>query len=118
MGASNQSALTDDEDGWTLVTYKKTRKPRPQAVKPKAEQARQHCCHNNKRPKKNVRAAKLTYAEEPMQQEPHIPVSLHEYFPNDFFQQCTTATYHMVEVEIKEPSKGKVIAVEEEKTHA
>ena len=51
-----------------------------------------------------------------MEQEPHISVSLHEYFPNDFFQQCTTAACHIVKVEIEEPSKGKVIIVEEEKT--
>ncbi|KAM2219937.1 hypothetical protein PS1_019282 [Malus domestica] len=51
-----------------------------------------------------------------MDQEPHILVSLHEYFPNDLFQQCTTTTYHIVEVEIEEPSKGKAIAIEEEKT--
>ncbi|KAM1529840.1 hypothetical protein ACFX1Z_018999 [Malus domestica] len=41
-----------------------------------------------------------------MEQEPRIPVSLHEYFPNDFFQQCTIAACHMVEVEIEEPSKA------------
>ncbi|KAM2981393.1 hypothetical protein FF2_012699 [Malus domestica] len=41
-----------------------------------------------------------------MEQEPRIPISLHEYFPNDFFQQCTIAACHMVEVEIEEPSKA------------
>ncbi|KAM1084838.1 hypothetical protein TB2_022687 [Malus domestica] len=51
-----------------------------------------------------------------MEQEPRIPISLHEYFLGDFFQQCTIATCHMVEVEMKEPSKGKVIATEGEKT--
>ncbi|KAM2622766.1 hypothetical protein TB2_027355 [Malus domestica] len=51
-----------------------------------------------------------------MEQEPCILVSLYEYFPNDFFQQCFTAAYHMVEVEIKKPSIAKVIAVKEEKT--
>ncbi|KAM2769777.1 hypothetical protein PS2_012486 [Malus domestica] len=50
-----------------------------------------------------------------MEQEPRIPVSLHEYFPNDFFQQCTIAACHMVEVEIEEPSKGKDITTEGEK---
>ncbi|KAM1658315.1 hypothetical protein ACFXTN_042496 [Malus domestica] len=47
-----------------------------------------------------------------MEQEPRIPVSLHEYFPNDFFQQCTIAACHVVEVEIEEPSKGKDITTE------
>ncbi|KAM1049474.1 hypothetical protein ACFX2C_028575 [Malus domestica] len=51
-----------------------------------------------------------------MDQEPRIPVSLHEYFPNDFFQQCTTVACHMVEVEMEEPLKGKAIATEGEKT--
>ncbi|KAM1944568.1 hypothetical protein ACFX15_012780 [Malus domestica] len=51
-----------------------------------------------------------------MEQEPRIPVSLHEYFPNDFFQQCTIAACHMVEVEIEEPSNGKDITTEGEKT--
>ncbi|KAM1308900.1 hypothetical protein ACFX2H_005652 [Malus domestica] len=51
-----------------------------------------------------------------MEQEPRIPVSLHEYFPNNFFQQCTIAACHMVEVEIEEPSKGKDITTEREKT--
>ncbi|KAM1935129.1 hypothetical protein ACFX15_019229 [Malus domestica] len=37
LGASNQDAPTDDDKGWTLVTYKRTRKPRPQAIKPKGE---------------------------------------------------------------------------------
>ncbi|KAM2245883.1 hypothetical protein PS1_006881 [Malus domestica] len=37
LGASNQDALTNDDEGWTLVTYKKTRKPKPQATGPKAE---------------------------------------------------------------------------------
>ena len=55
------------------------------------------------------------YAGEPMEQEPRIPISLHEYFPNDFFQQCTIAACHMVEVEIEEPSKGKDITTEGEK---
>ncbi|KAM1040592.1 hypothetical protein ACFX15_029347 [Malus domestica] len=51
-----------------------------------------------------------------MEQEPRIPVSLHEYFPNDFSQQCTTVAYHIVDVETEEPSKGNVIIVEEERT--
>ncbi|KAM1952061.1 hypothetical protein ACFX15_006597 [Malus domestica] len=49
-----------------------------------------------------------------MEQEPRIPVSLYEYFPNDFFQQCNIAACHMVEVEMEEPSKGKAIAIEGE----
>ncbi|KAM1337739.1 hypothetical protein ACFX2H_041533 [Malus domestica] len=36
-GASNQDASTGDKKGWTSVTYKKTRKPRPQAIRPKEE---------------------------------------------------------------------------------
>ncbi|KAM2285618.1 hypothetical protein ACFX1S_038190 [Malus domestica] len=28
-GENEQDAHTDDEEGWTLVTYKKTRKPKP-----------------------------------------------------------------------------------------
>ncbi|KAM2835937.1 hypothetical protein PS2_032801 [Malus domestica] len=56
------------------------------------------------------------YAGESMEQEPCIPISLHKYFPNDFFQQCTIATCHMVEVEMEEPLKGKVITTEGEKT--
>ncbi|KAM2710426.1 hypothetical protein FF1_046794 [Malus domestica] len=51
-----------------------------------------------------------------MEQEPRIPVSLHEYFLNDFFQQCIVVACHMVDVEIKEPSKGNAIIVEEERT--
>ncbi|KAM1705624.1 hypothetical protein ACFX2K_027872 [Malus domestica] len=51
-----------------------------------------------------------------MEQEPRFPVSFHEYFPNGFFQQCTIAACHMVEVEIEEPSKGKDITTEGEKT--
>ncbi|KAM1526071.1 hypothetical protein ACFX10_010455 [Malus domestica] len=34
-GASNQDASTGDKKGWTSVTYKKTRKPIPQATRPK-----------------------------------------------------------------------------------
>ncbi|KAM2774448.1 hypothetical protein COP1_019336 [Malus domestica] len=37
LGASDQDAHTDDEEEWTLVTYKKTRKPKPQATRPKVE---------------------------------------------------------------------------------
>ncbi|KAM1440222.1 hypothetical protein FF1_013553 [Malus domestica] len=51
-----------------------------------------------------------------MEKEPRIPVSLHEYFPKDFFQQCATVACHMVEVEMEEPLKGKVIATEGGKT--
>ena len=51
-----------------------------------------------------------------MEQEPRIHVSLHEYFPEDFFRQCITAACHMVEVEIEGPSKGKAITTEEEET--
>ncbi|KAM2064145.1 hypothetical protein PS2_027070 [Malus domestica] len=51
-----------------------------------------------------------------MEQEPRIPVSLHKYFPNDFFQQCTIAVCHMVEVEMEEPSKGKDVTIKGEKT--
>ncbi|KAM2397657.1 hypothetical protein ACFXTH_034434 [Malus domestica] len=36
-GASNQDASTGDKKGWTSATYKKTRKPRPQATRPKEE---------------------------------------------------------------------------------
>ncbi|KAM2246208.1 hypothetical protein ACFXTI_007051 [Malus domestica] len=116
LGANNQDAPIGDEEGWTLVTYKKTRKPRPQAIKPKREQARKHRCRNNRKPKRSIRAAKSTYAGEPMEQEPRIPVSLHEYFPDDFFQQCTITACHMVEVEMEEPSKGKAVTTEGEKT--
>ncbi|KAM2661039.1 hypothetical protein EV2_023392 [Malus domestica] len=51
-----------------------------------------------------------------MEQEPRIPVSLHEYFLDDFFQQCTITACHMVEVEMEEPSKGKAVTTEGEKT--
>ncbi|KAM1213752.1 hypothetical protein PS2_005125 [Malus domestica] len=113
-GANNQDAPIDDEEGWTLVTYKKTRKPRPQRLK--GEQARKHRRRNNRKPKRSIRAAKPTYAGEPMEQEPRIPVSLHEYFPDDFFQQCTITACHMVEVEIEEPLEGKAVTTEGEKT--
>ncbi|KAM2111777.1 hypothetical protein ACFX1R_014356 [Malus domestica] len=36
-GASNQDAFTGDKKGWTSATYKKTRKPRLQATRPKKE---------------------------------------------------------------------------------
>ncbi|KAM2988702.1 hypothetical protein FF2_002765 [Malus domestica] len=36
-GASNQDVSTGDKEGWTSVTYKKTRKLRPQATRPKEE---------------------------------------------------------------------------------
>ncbi|KAM2617843.1 hypothetical protein TB1_034205 [Malus domestica] len=106
LGVSDQSTLTDDEEGWTLVTYKKTR----------VEQATKYSYYNNRKPKRNVRVVKLTYAEETMKQEPHIPIFLDKCFPKDFFQQCTTAACHMVEVEIEELLKGKVITIKEEKT--
>ncbi|KAM1878235.1 hypothetical protein ACFX14_040245 [Malus domestica] len=48
-----------------------------------------------------------------MEQEPHIPVSLHEYFPNNFFQQCTIVAYHMVEVEMKEHSKAVLASLDD-----
>ncbi|KAM1262443.1 hypothetical protein ACFX2G_028178 [Malus domestica] len=91
-------------------------KLRPQVAKPKVEQARKHCCHNNRKPKRNVRAAKPTYNGEPMEQELRIPISLHEYFSRDFFQQYITVACHMVKIEIEGPSKGKVIIIEEKKT--
>ena len=111
-----QDAHADDEEGWILVTYKKTRKPRPQVIQPKVEQRRNHHGRNNAKPKRNIKHNETIYAREPMEQEPRIPVSLREYFPNDFFQQCTTVACHMVKVEIEEPSKGKAIATEVEKT--
>ncbi|KAM2312115.1 hypothetical protein ACFXTH_022554 [Malus domestica] len=115
-GANGQDTHTDDDEEWTLVTYKKTRKPKPQATRPKVEQVRKHRRRNSRKPKRNVKVDKPTYAGEPMEQEPRIPVSLHEYFPNDFFQQCTIAACHMVEVEMEEPSKGQDITTEGEKT--
>ncbi|KAM2948920.1 hypothetical protein FF1_035868 [Malus domestica] len=36
-GASNQDASTSNKERWTSATYKKTRKPRPQATRPKEE---------------------------------------------------------------------------------
>ncbi|KAM1305605.1 hypothetical protein ACFX2F_023123 [Malus domestica] len=116
LRASNQDAYIDDEEEWTLVTYKKIRKPKPQATRPKVEQGRKHHRRNSRKPKRNVKAAKPTYAGEPVEQKPPIPVSLDEYFSKDFFQQCTIAACHMVEVETEELSKGKVIAIEGEIT--
>ncbi|KAM2589171.1 hypothetical protein TB1_046128 [Malus domestica] len=116
FGSFDPDAPIDDEEGWTLVTYKKTKKPIPQAIKPKGEQTRKHRRRNNRKPKRSIRAAKSTYAGEPMEQEPRIPVSLHEYFLEDFFQQCTITACHMVEVEMEEPSKGKAVTTEGEKT--
>ncbi|KAM2657977.1 hypothetical protein EV1_013288 [Malus domestica] len=115
-GANEHDAHTEDEEGWTLVTYKKTRKPKPQATRPKVEQVRKHRRRNSRKPKRNVKVDKPTYVGEPMEQEPRIPISLHEYFPNDFFQQFTIDVCHMVEVEMEEPSKGKDITIEGEKT--
>ncbi|KAM1768963.1 hypothetical protein ACFX12_046856 [Malus domestica] len=69
---------------------------------------------HSRNPKRNVNAAKPTYAGESIEQEPRISISLHEYFPEDFFQQCTIAVCHMVEVEMEEP--GKAIATEGEQT--
>ena len=93
-----------------MVTYKKTRKPRPQATKPKVEQGRKHRRHNNRKPKGSVKATKPAYSGEPMEQEPRIPISLHEYFANDFFRQCTKIACHMVKVEMewKNPQKAKL----------
>ncbi|KAM1125373.1 hypothetical protein ACFX2B_040177 [Malus domestica] len=116
LGASNQDAPTDDDKGWTLVTYKRTRKPKPQAIKPKGKQGRKHRRRGNRKPKRNIRAAKPIYDGEPAEQKPRIPVSLHEYFPEDFFQHCTITACHMVEVEMEEPSKGKIVAAEGENT--
>ncbi|KAM2220845.1 hypothetical protein ACFX1S_019995 [Malus domestica] len=118
LGASNQDSPTDDDKGWTLVTYKRTKKPRLQAIKPNGEQGRKHRRRrrSNRKPKRNIRTAKPIYAGEPTEQKPRIPVSLHEYFPEDFFQHCTIAACHMVEVEMEEPSKGKVVATEGENT--
>ncbi|KAM1693092.1 hypothetical protein COP1_032428 [Malus domestica] len=116
LGASNQDAPTDDDKGWTLVTYKRTRKPKPQAIKPKGEQRRKHRCRDNRKPKRNIRAAKPIHAGEPAEQKPRLPVSLHEYFPEDFFQHCTITACHMVEVEMEEPSKGKIVTAEGENT--
>ncbi|KAM2086710.1 hypothetical protein ACFX1R_024218 [Malus domestica] len=115
-GVNDQGALTNDEEGWTLVTYKKTRKPRPQAIRSKEEQGRKHRRRNSRKPNRNRKVAKPTYAREPMDQKPRIPVSLNEYFPKDFFQQCTTVACHMVKIEMEEPSKGKAIVIEGEKT--
>jgi len=112
LEGSDQDAHADNEEGWILVTYKKTRRPRPRVIQPNVEQRRNHHGRNNAKPKRNIKHDKTTYAEEPMEQEPRIPVSLREYFSNDFFQQCTTVACHMVEVEIEEPSKGKAIATE------
>ncbi|KAM1674612.1 hypothetical protein ACFX2K_040654 [Malus domestica] len=101
LEVSNQDAPTDDDKGWILVTCKRTRKPRPQAIKPKGEQGRKHRRRSNRKPKRNIRAAKPIYVGELVEQKPRIPVSLHEYFPKDFFKQCTIAAYHMVEVEME-----------------
>ena len=49
-----------------------------------------------------------------MEQETRIPVSLHEYFPNDLFQRYTVTACHVIEV--KEPSRGEDINAEEVKT--
>ncbi|KAM3007499.1 hypothetical protein FF2_031739 [Malus domestica] len=94
----------------------RTRKPILQVIKPKGEQGRKHRRCSNRKPKRNIRVAKPIYAGEPVEQKPRIPVSLHEYFPDDFFQHCTIAACHMVEVEMEEPSKGKVVATEGENT--
>ncbi|KAM1500224.1 hypothetical protein ACFX10_022816 [Malus domestica] len=114
-GVNEQDAHTDDEEGLTLVTYKKTRKPKPQATRQKVEQVRKHRRRNSKKPKRNVKVDKPTYAGEPMEQEPRIPVSLYQYFPNDFFQQCTIAACHMVEVEMKNLQKEKISPLREKK---
>ncbi|KAM1069505.1 hypothetical protein ACFX2A_001341 [Malus domestica] len=116
LGTNDQDAPIDNEEGWTLVTYKKTRKPRPQAIRPKEEQVRKHRRSNYRKPKRNIRTAKPTYVGEPMEQEPRIPVSLHEYFPDDFFQQYTITACHMVEAEMEKPSKGKAVITKGEKT--
>ncbi|KAM1382394.1 hypothetical protein ACFX11_035076 [Malus domestica] len=68
LGASDQNAPTDDEEGWTLVIYKKTRKPRPQAIWPKVEQGKKHYRRNNRKPKRSIRTAKPTYVGELMEQ--------------------------------------------------
>ncbi|KAM1675018.1 hypothetical protein EV2_041747 [Malus domestica] len=36
-GASNQDAATGDKKWWTSATHKETRKPKPQATRPKEE---------------------------------------------------------------------------------
>ncbi|KAM1216947.1 hypothetical protein ACFX2J_013177 [Malus domestica] len=128
MKLSQQGKIELDLEGTTttyttMITFEsfdpvplQTRKPGPQATWLKVEHRRKHHHHNNRKPKRSIKAAKLTYIGEPIEQEPHIPVSLHEYFSKDLFQQCTTTACHMVEVEIEEPLKGNAIAIEEEKT--
>ncbi|KAM1201782.1 hypothetical protein ACFX2J_017828 [Malus domestica] len=67
LGANEQDAHADDEEGWTLVTYKKIRKPKPQAIRQKVEQVRKHHPRNSRKPKRNVKVDKPMYAGEPME---------------------------------------------------
>ncbi|KAM1619260.1 hypothetical protein ACFX1X_018248 [Malus domestica] len=67
LGANEQDAHADDEEGWTLVTYKKIRKPKPQAIRQNVEQVRKHHPRNSRKPKRNVKVDKPMYAGEPME---------------------------------------------------
>ncbi|KAM1937053.1 hypothetical protein ACFX15_014253 [Malus domestica] len=99
-----------------MPDHARTRKPKPQAIKPKGEQGRKHRLRGNRKPKRNIRAAEPIHTGEPAEQKPRIPVSLHEYFLEDFFRHCTITACHMVEVEMEEPSKGKIVTAEGENT--
>ncbi|KAM2431592.1 hypothetical protein EV2_019396 [Malus domestica] len=106
-GESDQDVHTDDEEGWTLVTNKKTKKPKPQGQRwNKGESTVAATVGSLKETEKLLSQRMLGN----LWSKSHA-----------FLSPCTstsqmTFSSHMVEVEMEEPSKGTAIATEGEKT--
>ena len=94
----------EDDEGWTVVTRKRPRKqvhrPQPQPPRHKKKPQKKKSVKRSKGKKKFRGANKQTVLPiDMLEQEPLDPVTLEEFFPEDYFTAVTVNTVSFIEGE-------------------
>ena len=106
--------MSYDEKGWTLVTRRRPHKKQESHSYPnlpRKEQCKQniHRYAKKKEEKKPKRKQTIVQVDDLLVQKLIIPITLEEYFPQDFFNRGMVTSTHMVSYHeiLKEDELGK-----------
>jgi len=104
--------VDDDEEGWTLVTYRRPRKQNqvqsPSLHHRKRQGRKKSSRHaKGKKKSKNIKRHEILPIDL-LEQEPLVPVTLEEFFPIGFFEKITVNMTSCSELEEEEDEGSDV----------
>ncbi|KAH7850616.1 hypothetical protein Vadar_000484 [Vaccinium darrowii] len=112
---ADKNASTDADDGWILVTRKKSRKNKPNAkpVRPRRGHGKKkHHQHTKRKGRRKMKAEKdVLEVRKPIEHNPLAPITLRDFFPTGYFKDDEVEAVYMV-------STSEEITEDEEQNYA